>query len=349
MGIRSSIVGPVFDCRRRSRRAAALAALLVATMAAAWPRITEAAAPGGLLPAVRIAVSSTPHATLLHLAAARGFFAAEGLTVTLLPVSHGKAALERLAKGEADLAAAAELPFVVGVLKGDPYGALASVASESGEMAVVARRDRGVAQPADLADKRIGVTQGTSGEYFLWAFLIRHRISPRAVSMVNLPPNQLAQAVGNGSVDAIATWQPVRRDAERSLGSQGVSFTSPDAYTVTHIVVGRQAFLAANAEAMRRVVRALLRAERFVREQPAQALAITAERLGISPADLQVQWAALELRVDQSQSQLITWEDEARWAMTQGYAERRPVPNLLPHLYLDALAAEAPDRVSVVR
>lgn len=339
----------MFDCRWRSRRAAAVAALLVATMAAAWPRIVAAAAPGGLLPAVRIAVSSTPHATLLHLAAARGFFAAEGLTVTLQPVSHGKAALERLAKGEADLAAAAELPFVVGVLKGDPYGALASVASESGEMAVVARRDRGVTQPADLADKRVGVTQGTSGEYFLWAFLIRHRIPPRAVSMVNLPPGQLAQAVGNGTVDAIATWQPVRRDAERGLGSQGISFTSPDAYTVTHIVVGRQAFLAANAEAMRRVVRALLRAERFVREQPAQALTVTAERLGISPADLQVQWSALELRVDQSQSQLITWEDEARWAMTQGYAERRPVPNLLPHLYLDALAAEAPDRVSVVR
>ena len=49
------------------------------------------------------------------------------------------------------------------------------------------------------------------------------------------------------------------------------------------------------------------------------------------------------------QSQLITLEDEARWAMARGYVDKGPVPNFLPHLHLDALLAVQPERVTVVR
>ena len=36
-------------------------------------------------------------------------------------------------------------------------------------------------------------------------------------------------------------------------------------------------------------------------------------------------------------------------ATKRGYAEPRAVPNFIPHLYLDALLAVQPDRVTVVR
>lgn len=306
------------------------------------------AAPGEPGQPLRIAASLTPHASLLHLAAARGSFAEQGLVVELVPVSHGKAALDKLAAGEVDLAAAAEVPFVVAVLQGQPYAVLATILSVATEMAVVARRDRGIARPADLAGKRVGVTAGTSGEYFLWAWLIRHRLPPDAVQRIDLPPGRLPQALAEGTVDAVATWQPVRRDAERALGANALTFTAPEAYTTTHVLIGRQPALAAEPATMRRLVRALLQAEDFLRREPRQALALVAERLKLSPAELQPLWGELALRVDQRQSQLITWEDEARWAMALGYAAPQPIPNLLPHLYLDALAAEAPARVTVV-
>ena len=34
--------------------------------------------------------------------------------------------------------------------------------------------------------------------------------------------------------------------------------------------------------------------------------------------------------------------------MARGYAAKGPVPNLLPHLYLDALLAVRPERVTVL-
>ena len=40
---------------------------------------------------------------------------------------------------------------------------------------------------------------------------------------------------------------------------------------------------------------------------------------------------------------------EAPWAMAHGYAAKRPVLNFLPHLYLDALLAVQPERVTVLQ
>jgi ABC-type nitrate/sulfonate/bicarbonate transport system substrate-binding protein len=297
---------------------------------------------------VRLAVASTPHAALLHLAAAKGYFEDEGLSIKLIPVSHGKAALELLSNGQTDLAAAAEVPFVIAVLQGEPFGLAASMLSVSTEMAIVARRDRGIAQPADLVGKRIGVTKGTSGEYFLWAFLIRHKLLPDSVVLVDLAPGRLAGELAQGNIDAASTWQPVRLNAESALGSGVVSFTAPAAYTVTHVVVGRNDYLKSHPRAARRLVRALLKAEEFNRRDPQKAASVVAIRLNLDPAFLSPGWGELSFRVNLLQSHLVTLEDEARWAMTRGHAPQQAIPNFLPHLYLDALMAEQPERVTVV-
>ncbi|HEY9026628.1 MAG TPA: NrtA/SsuA/CpmA family ABC transporter substrate-binding protein [Burkholderiaceae bacterium] len=332
------------------RRAAALAVcmlvLLVATAAALL--YTPTRAPAAPLEKLTIAVASTPHAALLHLAAAKGYFAAEGLDASITPVSHGKAAIDLLAQGKADLAAAAEVPFVISVLNGQPFGIAATVVSVSNEMAVIARRDRAVAAPRDLLGKKIGVTFGTSGEYFLWAFLIRHKLPPDQVTMVDVPPGKMVQELMRGSVDAVSAWQPIRFQAESTLGENAAAFAEPDAYTVTHVVVAQREFLKARRTAIEKLVRALLKAEAFNRSAPNQAMAVLAERLKIDRRALQTGWDDLEFRVDLLQSQLITLEDEARWAMARGYAPRGAVPDLLASLYLDALIAVKPDRVTVV-
>lgn len=337
------------DKRSRRMRAlvvAALGLLLVSALllvSSRWP-FGKSAPPEP----VRLALSSTPHAALLHIAAAKGFFAEEGLDVTTVPVSHGKAALDLLAQGKVDLAAAAEVPFVIAVLRGEPFSIAASMMGVSTEMAVIGRRDRGIAAPTHLVGKKVGVTPGTSGEYFLWAFLIRNKLPLDGVTPVDLPPGRIAGELASGAVDAVSTWQPIRLDAESILGSRSVTFTAPEAYTVTHVVIGRSDYLQGHASTVRKLVRALLKAERFNRSDPEQAVNLAAQRLKLDPKTLRPGWEDLGFRVNLLQSQLVTLEDQARWAMARGHAKQQAMPNFLSHLYLDALLNEQPDRVTVV-
>lgn len=114
--------------------------------------------PSGNLPPekLRIALPVVPDAALVHVAAAKRYFAEEGLDVTILPVNYGVAAIDYVRQGKADLAVAAEVPFVISVMNGDALGIVASLVSVSNNNAIIARRDHSIAAPRDLAGKKMG-------------------------------------------------------------------------------------------------------------------------------------------------------------------------------------------------
>lgn len=300
---------------------------------------------------LRIAVPMLPHAALVHVAAVKGYFADEGLDASILPVSHGVAAIGDMLQGKADLAVAAEVPFVISVMKGNALGMFATVTSISNDNAIIARRDHAIVAPRDLAGKKIGISFGTSGSYFLWAFLIRHKLPlpPDSIMLVDLPPDQIMGALANGSVDAVATWQPISFQAEAALGKNAASFTEPDAYRTTMVAFGRIEFLKGHADAIEKLVRAMLKAEQFMRSHPEETMNLVAQWLKTDVDALRPTWTQFDFRVNLLQSHLIAMEDVSRWTMARGYAAKGPVPNLLPNLYLDALLAVQPERVTVLR
>ena len=297
---------------------------------------------------LRIALPALPQHALMQVAAAMGYLTEEGLNVMFLPASHGVMAVNLLTQGKADLAVAAEVPLVISVMKGDALGIAATMLRVSNVHAVIARRDRGIGAPRDLPGKKVGATFGTSGEYFLWAYLIRHKLAPDSVTLVDVPPGQIASALANGTIDAATSWYPHVLDAQNALGENAQSFTAANVYTQSVVVIGRSEFLKGHANSIEKLVRAMLKAEQFMRSHPEETLKLVAEWLKLDVEALRPVWKDLSFRVELQQSELITLEDEARWAMARGYAPKGPVPNFLPHLYLDALLAVQPERVTVL-
>ena len=332
-----------------TRRRALIGAGAATLLASLYALTRRGVAPEEWNSNVRIAVPLVPHAGLIHIASARGLFRDQGLGVTLRPQSFGKAAVAELLRGQADLAVAADVPVVVEILKGAPLSIVASVANASNELAVLGRIDRGIRTPGDLRGRRVGVTLGTSGEYFLWAFLVRHRIAPQSLQLIDLPPSQLIDSLRHDVVDAIAAWQPVRHEAELAFGDLIVSLHAPDAYAQNYVLVGKQDYVLAHQQALRHVVRALLDAEAFVDANPESAKKTLAGLLKLSPGTFDPSWRDVTLEVEQQQAQLVTLEDVATWAMARNYAPSQPMPNFVSHLALDTLLAVSPERVTVVR
>lgn len=295
-----------------------------------------------------IAMPTVPHSALLYIAAAKGYFAEEGLEVTMMPTIHGKAAINLVLQGKADLGAASEVVFVLATTGGGALGIAASMMSNSNDLAVIARRDHGITAPRDLVGKKVGGTLGTSGEYFLWAFLIRNKLRPGSVTLVDMPPDQIAPGIAAGTIDATSTWQPNVLNVQRALGDNAVTFYEPESYTQTFNLIGRSDFLKGHVKAIKKLMRAMLKAEQFMRSRPKETLNLVAEWLKIDVDALRPTWKQFDFRVNLLQSHLITLEDVSRWAMARGYAAKGPVPNFLPHLYLDALLAVEPERMTVL-
>ena len=210
---------------------------------------------------ITIAYTTTPNAILVNIAFAKGYFAEEGLDATPQPHPFGRLALNSVIDGKADLATVADTPIMFAVMNDRKITVIAVIQTSNQSDAIFAKKDRGIENPADLVGKKIGFAPGTTSEYFAYAFLLSHGIYEKQVRLVGMKPDDMAEAIGTGKVDAVSTWNPYLNQLQKKLGSQAVTFFGEAVYTETFCLAAEQEYVKKHPDAIRKVLRALLKAE----------------------------------------------------------------------------------------
>jgi len=298
---------------------------------------------------VRLAYTTQHDCSLVYLAVAKGFFRQEGVVVLPQIHSFGKQALEAVLEGKADLATVAETPFMFAALRGGKVSIIASIFSSEKNHAIVACRRRGVAGPNDLRGKRIGFTPGTTSDIFLNSFLSANNIAMHEVIPVPLKPDQMVDAIMAGEVDALSTWNPLLKVIARRLGKECSVFYDQHIYTETFLLAGSTPYIDQNQVAVRRVLRALLKAEEFASQHPMEAKALIADALKVAPDILSECWNEGRFRVALDHALLITLEDETRWAVKHRLAPDIEMPNYLEYIDFRALYSVKPEAIDIKR
>ena len=148
---------------------------------------------------------------LLLVAEDQGFDRAHGLEIVIKAYQTGREPLQALRAGRLDLASCAEFALVGEILAGGAdLRCLAAISSGDFD-ALIARRDKGIQRPEDLRGKTIGLPRKTSAEFFLARFLTLNHISLQEVTVADVSPFDLGEALAAGKVDAVLIWEPVTR------------------------------------------------------------------------------------------------------------------------------------------
>ena len=336
---------------RRGKAALAPLALLLTLAALGWAVLR------GLMPA---AVAGPPARLLIATnteylgacpvmaAQSQGFFVQQGLAVQVLPFSSGKAALNAVLAGEAQVATAADIAIMFAALERQPIRILSTIYRVEHDHGVVARRDAGIQAPADLKGKRIGVTMQTSGHFTLDAYLNRQRLAANEVELVNYKPDQLLPALVNHEVDAVAGWDPFLQAITAQLGANALRFSAQDVYESIYNLVTTEGYLQQHKGQMVQMLLALRDGEQFCRQYPMQASAFLG-RLTQGRRDAMLQsWPDNHFALELDQDLLLALEDQARWALKSQFSARRELPNFLDYVYLDGLAAVRPAGVTII-
>jgi sulfonate transport system substrate-binding protein len=298
---------------------------------------------------ITIALAATTDSVLAQVALAKGFYAQEGLEVIAKTYPYGKVALQEMTTGKADIATVAETPVMLAIMKGEPLSILATIQTSNVDNAVIATKKAGIRAPRDLKRKRIAVTSGTTSDYFLDAFLVVNGIGRKDVVIVDAKAENTATMLARGKVDAISVFIPFSLQAQKELGDQVVTFTDPNIYTFTFNTVATQDFVSKNPEKVKKVLRALVRAEDFVRKNPMEAQNIAADFAKIDVTRVRDVWPVTNFEVSLDQSLLLALEDESRWAIKDGLTSATTIHNYLDHIYLDGLKAVKPKAVRILR
>ena len=199
------------------------------TLAALWTMLLVTVAGCGRNappPVEKIIIGSamTIHNSPVWIAEKKGYFREEGLNVEIREFESGRTALRTMLSAEGiDIVTAAQTPVVFNSFTRNDYAIIGNMVYSDKDMKMLARRDRKISTPSDLKGKTVGVTAGSSGHFFLSLFLAYNGLQMADVKTVDIEATRLPQALIDGQVDAIATWEPHIYKARKVLGDRSPS------------------------------------------------------------------------------------------------------------------------------
>lgn len=280
---------------------------------------------------LRLASASLPSMAMGLVAAAEGYFDAEGLPVEVVDCVNGKDCIARIVSGQADISIVSDTSLVLALHAGHKLELISTVASSRRSNQLVARADRGIVQGYDLRGRRIGYLAGTSSHFYTETFLSFYGLTTRDVTLVRLDPQRPIDALLRGEVDAAGLYHPFGGQALEQLGTRGKSLEIPPIYTLTMNLVARPGLTDAQ---LVKVLRGLHSVTQQLRTQPAQAYASASRVLGIPTDRVAMLLREFDFRLRLDQSLIGTLETESRWAMRAGLSTVVEPPD-----YLDVVRA----------
>lgn len=230
---------------------------------------------------VTIFTGANVHFAPFYIADAKGYFKAEGVDATVIPFSSGAAAVEAFRAGRGEIVEAGDFPSMKLWALGDAVGVAAALWSDDNAV-VVAKRE--IQRAADLRGKRVATKLGATHEFFLYKYLASGGLGKEDVKVMDLPPPEQIIALDKGEIDAFA-WdqQGARKSIEVSGDRVHVLATGKGYFREWVVVSANPQWARENREALVRVLRAVRRANQLIKEQPAEARAITVRVSGVDP------------------------------------------------------------------
>jgi len=229
---------------------------------------------------IRFAFQNHIGSALPVIAVEKGFFADQGLEVEPLRFNNGPACAEALYSGSADFGTMGDTTAIICASRSENLAMIASHCTGEHRHRLIVRANAPYRSLADLSGKRVGIKKGTSTYGGFLAALSAAGIPAGAITVVNLSPSILPEALAAGSIEAFAASEPTPSMGELKGGRELMTFGGlGNRYPI--MLLAQNDFLTNREADTLAFMQALKTAEGFVRAHPEETAEIMARGTGL--------------------------------------------------------------------
>jgi NitT/TauT family transport system substrate-binding protein len=284
---------------------------------------------------------------LIYVADAEGFFTKNGINVTIHDdYPNGVGPVRDMSEGVLDMSVSAEYPVIGRIFSGSNVSIVATIDKYQNEK-LIARRDLGVHEVADLKGKTIGLPRGTILEFFLGRFLELNKMSISDVTLVDVEAIHATDAIANGEVDAIAYFQPYVTEIEQRLGDDGIAWPMQSNQLLYGVIAARGDWIAHHQAELEQFLRSLEEARVYALTHPGETQAIVKNRMHLTDDYLAAVWDDHQFTLALDQSLLVAMNDEGRWMIINNLTAEKTVPDFRRNIHTLALERVSPELVNI--
>lgn len=284
-----------------------------------------------------------------YIAYCNGYFEEEGLDVTLKYNAAGKLSLKNLFDGEADIITVADTPIVYSCFEREDFYIIGGMTHTDKIAGVVARKDKGISSPSDLKGKKVALFRGTASDFLMDNFFITNKLNYSDVEIVNMKPLEQVEAIVKGEIDVMFCWQPHLLNALNKLGENGIRLPSEGMKTLDWLIIVMRDYAEENPDVLEKFLRAIEKSVDFIKERREESIDIHSEESEMDREIVEALWDDIAYELFLSESMLINFEDQARWAIKEKKTSATEVPNYLNCIYFDALRKVNPEAITIIR
>lgn len=301
----------------------------------------------GLASAGEITIGTAPNLQTLPIVVAmsEGYFADEGIELETVKFTSGRRALEALIGGQLDVAFMAEYPVSIASLREQPFGTFTTLSRYTANR-MISKASIGFEDPSSLSGKKIGTTKGSNTEFFTEALIEKFGVD---AEVINVSPPDIVPALARGDIDAGIMFPDFYPAAEKALGDDYREYRS-DAYIAWFVLSATPEMLNDRPDELAAFVRALIKAEDFIKSNPEGAMEALAEATEgvLSMETIKTKFAEAEYEVGLANGLLDILEVQANWVVGKGLVEAEPSRELIKgYLATGPLEAVDPSRITL--
>ncbi len=252
----------------------------------------------------------------------KGFFKEEFGDSVQFEFNHhmngGAAAMEAMTAGELDFAVLGDMPVIQSKGNGLDVVVLSSLFTSKDGYHLVAAKDSGIHSIEDIKGKKVAVMTASTNHKLLLKYLEAKNLTVDDIDLVPLKTkDQLAAFVGK-NVDAAVTQIPASTKIIEQTGAY-IVVNADDYDTIQTLITGSGKFLKENPEYGVKFMRAVIKADKWARENLDEALKIIAEEDGDSPVSTeQLYWDTRTFHYDLGDDEVKAVQDTIDYLNQQG-------------------------------
>jgi NitT/TauT family transport system substrate-binding protein len=222
--------------------------------------------------------------------------------------------MDAMLSGAIDIATPVETGPMFAIANGSDLAILAQVSTNAEEVKPAVRVDAGVSAPTDLKGKRLGYGAGSSNQFAMYNWLKAGNIPASEVTLVNLQPADLVTALIGGSIDVAFTWEPFLSAALKKSNGTVKIIEGQNLYRSRLLLVAKPVWTKANTDTVSKVAAALAMAADWMRSNKSEAVQITAQAIGMDPAELSSIFDRWSFDVELTKGLIQSFNDQFAWA-----------------------------------
>jgi NitT/TauT family transport system substrate-binding protein len=237
-----------------------------------------------------VGASPWPGNSGLYVAVTKDLFKAEGVNVQPTFFQGASEVITGFLAGKVDIASTTTGDAIEMIHKDPTIRIIYVVDYSDGSDGIIGR----VNSPQELKGKTIGRENLLFENVLLRAYLEKGGLTEKDVVIRDMTAADAATAFAANRIDAAVSYEPWMSKAAKQGGGK-VMFSTKDTNLIVDVLVARQKTIETRKADLQAYIKASSKAVKLVNSGDAEAIKITADKLGVSPAEAQEQITGVKI------------------------------------------------------